>query len=604
MVVAHAPRNLTTLYSFCSQPNCIDGAEPLSGLVQGTDGNLYGTTVGGGANSVPYCYSFGPGGCGTVFKITIQGILTTLYSFCADTASCSDGAGPIAGLVQGSDGDFYGTTVGGLNGQGSVFKITDQGSLTTLFTFGGTARGSDGINPSAPLVQGTNGIFYGTTQNGGPRYTYGTVFSISAGGALNVLYDFCGFYCSWADGTHPYGGLVQGKDGYFYGTTPTGGPGIYYGTVFKISPDGVFTTLHSFNGFDGDNPTGALIQGTDGNFYGTTSAGSTIFKITPDGTLTTLYTFCTQPNCIDGVQPHGGLLQATDGKFYGTTTSGGVNGFGTVFRLGGGNGIDLSWSSCGSTPDWNRMRKDGVRFVVVGSWGGVTRNSCATEQLQGAQSNDLATAAYAILNFRADALGGADQANNAIANILPAIGGVKFVAIDVETIDTIGESFNSWKKNHRYAVGNTIADRSQNGTQHVQKAVQAGLSCADEPMSWNHAGGTTPDCGVVWQDTGVLVLDQSNRIRSIRAAVQYVQDYGLKPILYTNRDDWFVITNNCSNKAKNNCSDLMGLKLWDTESGSRFKLNGKRHCGDGIAGLTPFKAYPCDGLDGTCGKSV
>ena len=205
--------------------NGSDGAYPYAGLVQGSDGNFYGTTGGGGTN-----------GAGTVFRITSGGSLTTLYNFCG-----GDGANPYAGLVQGSDGDFYGTTLAGgnfygttcgygcsLEGFGTVFKITSGGRLTTLHSF----NGSDGARPFAGLVQG-GGHFYGTTFSGGSiAGNAGTVFKITSGGSFTTLYNF-----SYYDGAFPYAGLVQGSDGNFYGTTSeddsVSGP--IYGTVFKIT---------------------------------------------------------------------------------------------------------------------------------------------------------------------------------------------------------------------------------------------------------------------------------------------------------------------------------------------------------------------------------
>jgi uncharacterized repeat protein (TIGR03803 family) len=235
-------------------------------LVQATNGNFYGTTTYAGANNE-----------GTVFKITPSGTLTTLYSFCVQT-NCTDGSNPNAALVQGSNGNFYGTTYrGGANSVGTVFKITPSGTLTTLHSF--NDNGSDGYFPYAALVQGSNGNFYGTTYNGGANYSCqngcGTVFKITPSGTLTILHSFDG-----TDGSNPFlGGLVEGTDGNFYGTTSKGGGYSYCnghnyscGTVFKITPSGTLTTLHSFRGTDGDSPMG-LVQATDGNFYGTTSEG-------------------------------------------------------------------------------------------------------------------------------------------------------------------------------------------------------------------------------------------------------------------------------------------------------------------------------------------
>ena len=294
----------TVLHAFAES----DGQDPLAGLVQGSDGNFYGTTKQGGA-----------GDSGTVFKITPSGTLTTLHSFAG-----SDGQNPVAGLVQGTDGNFYGTTnYGGARGAGTVFKITPAGALTTLYPF----AGSDGSYPYAGLVQGTDGNFYGTTNQGGARGA-GTVFKITPSGTLTTLYPFAG-----SDGSYPQNTLVQGSDGNFYGTTKQGGAS-GYGTVFKITPSGTLTTLHSFAGSDGQDPYAALVQGSDGNFYGTTNQGGTgdygtVFKITPAGTLTTLYSF----SGSDGEWPSATLVQGTDGNFYGTTGQGGASGYGTVFKI-------------------------------------------------------------------------------------------------------------------------------------------------------------------------------------------------------------------------------------------------------------------------------
>jgi uncharacterized repeat protein (TIGR03803 family) len=305
---------LTTLYSFCSKKDCTDGYWPGAGLVLATDGNFYGTTIYGGA----WCF---PNGCGTVFKITPEGTLTTLHSF-----DGINGSSPSAALVQATDGNFYGTTSGdGAHHQGTVFKITPGGgTLITLHMFGGTC----GANPSAGLVQASDGNLYGTTESGGDLSCApggcGTVFKITPGGTLTTLHSFDG-----TDGAFP-SGLVQATDGNFYGATEEGGvsgcQAAGYGscgTVFKITPGGALTTLHSFDFTDGAGPS-ALIQATDGNFYGATYSGGdgscfggcgTVFKITAAGTVTTLHSF----DGKDGWYPQAGLLQGTDGNFYGTT---------------------------------------------------------------------------------------------------------------------------------------------------------------------------------------------------------------------------------------------------------------------------------------------
>ncbi|HXM40291.1 MAG TPA: choice-of-anchor tandem repeat GloVer-containing protein [Bryobacteraceae bacterium] len=343
---------LTTLHSFCAQfvseDVCSDGKVPEAGLVQAANGDLYGTTSFGGAANTG-CPATG---CGTIFEITPTGTLMTLYSFCAQTFNaggpCPDGAYPEAALVQAADGDLYGTTSGGgAFDYGTVFKITPNGTLTTLYSFCAqfVGGGCPDANPDGGLVQGADGNFYGTV--GGAEG--GTVFKITPTGTLTTLYTFC-FYCT--HGIQP--ALIQGADGDLYGTTYGAGANLSppFGTVFKITTSGTLTTLYSFcaqfdiNLFcpDGMSPEGALVQGTDGNFYGTTTlggatGGGTIFKITPGGTLTTLYGFCSQPACADGALPQAGLAQATNGDFYGTTNGGGAAaGYGTVFSLSVGLG--------------------------------------------------------------------------------------------------------------------------------------------------------------------------------------------------------------------------------------------------------------------------
>ena len=322
---------LTMLHSF----NGGDGSYPVSGVVQGSDGNFYGTTVLGGAH-----------GGGVIFKITPTGALTTFYNFCSQP-NCADGGGTHAGLVQATDGNFYGTTFAGGadndcpiwpgNGCGTVFKITPAGVLTSLYSFCAQPNCTDGDYPYAGLVQGSDGNLYGTTQYGGDRgcdssgWGCGTVFRITPNGTLTTLHSFDG-----GDGAWPYAGLVQGRDGYLYGLTS--GDGAHnYGTVFKISSSGTLTTLHSFDGGDGTYPETVLVQASDGNFYGTAGGGAygwgEVFKLTPGGNLTVLHSFCSQPNCGDGGGPEAGLVQATDGSFYGTTAGGGP-GAGTVFRMG------------------------------------------------------------------------------------------------------------------------------------------------------------------------------------------------------------------------------------------------------------------------------
>jgi uncharacterized repeat protein (TIGR03803 family) len=316
-----APAQFNTPHSF----DGTDGSTPYGALVQGIDGNLYGTTEQGGAN-----------GAGTVFKMTTGGTVTTIYNFCS-LASCADGANPNAGLVQDTDGNFYGTTFGNDNptcgafGCGTVFKITPGGTLTTLHSFCAKSSCLDGGNPTAALVQSTDGNLYGTTSAFG-KDLEGTVFKITTSGKFTTLHTFTG-----TDGNSPYGGVIQGIDGNFYGTTGYGGAD-GYGTVFKITSTGKLTTLHHFNGTDGANPYGGLVQfpyPVGPLLCGTTYAGGangygTIFEITPAGTLTTDYSFCSLGACADGANPSAGLITRGTTVF-GTTSYGGANGYGVLF---------------------------------------------------------------------------------------------------------------------------------------------------------------------------------------------------------------------------------------------------------------------------------
>jgi|HubBroStandDraft_1064217.scaffolds.fasta_scaffold105028_2 uncharacterized repeat protein (TIGR03803 family) len=293
--VALPAQTFTTLHTF----DGTDGANPYAELVQDTDGNQYGTTEYGGAN-----------GEGTVFKITPSGALTTLYSFCSQS-NCTDGSNPQTGLVQGADGIFYGATTGGgantsctvfgFTGCGTVFKITPSGTLTTLHSFDLT----DGALPNTALVQATNGKFYGTTPYGGNNACSGgcgTVFTITPSGTFTTLHSF-----DFTDGENPEAVLVQATNGNLYGATYNGGfKGD--GTVFEIAPSGTLTTLYNFNGSDGEWPNG-LVQATDGNLYGTTEDGGisgdgTVFEITPSGTFTSLFSF----DNTDGAIPIAGLI--------------------------------------------------------------------------------------------------------------------------------------------------------------------------------------------------------------------------------------------------------------------------------------------------------
>ncbi len=394
-----------------------DGSDPTGGLVRKSDGNFYGTTVKGGANDK-----------GAVFKVSPAGdfaVTTTLVSF-----DGTNGSSPRAGLTVGLDGNFYGTTeTGGMNDKGTVFQMTPAGGLTTLVNFDGT----HGSNPRAALVKGTDGNFYGTTENGGTN-DKGTVFRMTPAGALTTLASFDGT----TNSSHPFAELVEARDGNFYGTTAgdpntlgdahpdegsvfkmtpagaltklvdfddlisggnvdisavslsgavEGSDGNFYGTTadggtndkgtfLQLAPDGASgTTLVNFDGTNGSNPGGDLVKGSDGNFYGTTQGGGTddlgtVFKVTPAGALTTLASF----DGAHGATPTGKLLLASDGNFYGTTSSGGTNDLGTVFKMTPAGAltrlVDFNGTN-GSNPDGLLQGTDG-NFYGVTMEGGKT----------------------------------------------------------------------------------------------------------------------------------------------------------------------------------------------------------------------------------------
>lgn len=266
---------------------------------------------------------------------------TILYSFCPQTG-CADGSDPEAGLVMDSSGNFYGTTeYGGAGDEGAVFKVTAAGAETVLYSF--KSEKKDGTLPQSPLLIDPKGNLYGTASQKG-AHGGGTVFRISPEGKETILYNFCSL-TNCADGNEPVAGLIRDKAGNFYGTTEAGGAG-NVGTVFKLSPTGVETVLHSFSGTDGSSPLSSLVMDAAGNLYGTTWTGGdlnfcseqgcgTVFKVTPEGTETVLYSFCSgeTETCTDGQLPPAGLILDKAGNLYGVTNVGGTNGLGIIFRI-------------------------------------------------------------------------------------------------------------------------------------------------------------------------------------------------------------------------------------------------------------------------------
>jgi uncharacterized repeat protein (TIGR03803 family) len=293
------------LYQFPLGTNS-HGGSPQGGLTLGRDGYLYGTTL-----------YLGSSGAGSVFKIATDGTAyTTLHSFTPGIT----GYLPYTAPIQGLDGNFYGTTAyGHTTGlTGSVYKMTPTGVLTTLYEF----DKSHGVLPLA-LMQATDGNFYGTTETGGTgicNAQCGVIFKMTPAGQLVWVHNFTN-----TDGNHPYGPIIQASDGNFYGTTRSGGSS-GEGVVYKITPAGVYTVLFNFNATagSGTNPVAGVVQATDGKLYGaaiTALAGHGIlYQISSAGTYTTLYTFTP----TTGQLPFVSLIQNTNGILYGDTYGGGT----------------------------------------------------------------------------------------------------------------------------------------------------------------------------------------------------------------------------------------------------------------------------------------
>ena len=337
------------LHSFGSITN--DGKFPQSSVIQGSDGNLYGTAPNGGS-----------AGSGTAFMMTPAGVVTILHSF-GDGSTVNDGRSPYVHLIQDSDGVFYGTTqAGGSYGGGSVFKMTSAGVVTILHSFGSTVN--DGQDPYAPLVLGSDGSFYGTTVNGGSTGS-GTAFKMTSAGVVTILHSFRDGSVA-GDGAVPQFGLIQGSDGSFYGITNQGGSA-GYGTVFKMTPAGVVTVLHSFGDGsttnDGQYPTASLVQGSNGVFYGTTQYGGSagagaVFEMTSAGVVTILHSFGDGSTVNDGQNPFAPLTEDSEGVFYGTTRNGGSTGSGTAFMMTSAGAVTILHSF----PDGS-VTNDGVHLA-------------------------------------------------------------------------------------------------------------------------------------------------------------------------------------------------------------------------------------------------
>jgi len=289
-------------------------------LVLDDSGNLYGVTQLDGAN-----------GLGTVFRYSPNGQYTVLHDF----GGGSDGAGPVAGLIGDSAGNLYGTTpYGGPSNQGTVFKIAPNGTETVLYAFKG---GSDGAYPHSRLTRDRHGNLYGTTSAGGNTgewgVSWGTVFRITRDGRKETIYAFQ----SGTDAQNPTGGVIRDAAGILYGTTMLGGA-TGYGAVYKITPDGHESVLASMPDVYMSNPGSELVADGAGNLYGTTpNSTGTIFKVTPEGVLSTLVAFRASHKL--GQVPYSTLLIDSGGNLFGTAMNGGHHvkgdrsGCGSVFKV-------------------------------------------------------------------------------------------------------------------------------------------------------------------------------------------------------------------------------------------------------------------------------
>jgi uncharacterized repeat protein (TIGR03803 family) len=321
---------ISTVYSFCSLPNCADGQGPLTPIL-GSDGNLYGVTS------------------STVFKLTLDGKLTTLHTFHCLGSSCPEGALPM-GIVEASDGNFYGTTNEGGTGapfpDGTLFRISPSGQFKVLYSFCSQTNCTDGGSPLAPPIQGRDGNFYGTGFDGGTSGG-GVLYQLTPAGAYKVLENFCydGLNChnnGWPTR------LVQDAKGNFFGTTAWAGS-YNSGSVFEFTPTKRLILLHNFvySGQE-DAATGATLA-NDGNLYGVAANNNwddqngygSIFEVTPAGGFTPFDSFynLNGANAATYLQ-NGPLLQGTDGNFYGATAFGqnsnSGEGYGTIFRFSNG----------------------------------------------------------------------------------------------------------------------------------------------------------------------------------------------------------------------------------------------------------------------------
>jgi len=300
--------------------NSTNGSQPRSKLIQASNGILYGMATGGGQNFV-----------GTLFSCSTSGNYGVIHNFNLFPSPNT----PYGALLQASNGKLYGTTVlGGVGNEGTIFSSDTLGNVGIVHSFNIT----NGSTPYSTLIQGSDGILYGTTRTGG-NSNFGVVFGYNISGSFNVIYNFSG--ATYLDGAYPYGELLENNNGYLYGMTNSGGLG--FGTIFKIKKDGTnYSVIHTFGSIanDGSQPYGSLFKSSNGLIYGTTYAGGTfsrgvIFKLDTFENYSIIHNF-SGTTYLDGAYPYfTSLIEGTDGNLYGTTSSEGAGGdSGTIFKLG------------------------------------------------------------------------------------------------------------------------------------------------------------------------------------------------------------------------------------------------------------------------------
>jgi uncharacterized repeat protein (TIGR03803 family) len=371
----------TTLYAFPAEGD--PPVRPQGGLIQASDGNLYGTSFIGGVE-----------GAGTIYRVTLAGQFTLLRSM---GATATDASLPYAGLAQGPDGNLYGTTLrGGDNDKGAIFRIALDGSNFSIIHH---FNGADGENPEGQLVVGANGELYGTTLQGGSS-NRGAIYRISTSGVYTLLYSFPSLSAFGSVGTavnatgaNPRAGLLLAADGNFYGTAYQGGPG-GNGTVFRMTPAGAVTVFHAFTGpkRDGGFPLSSLTQDAQGNFYGTTQTGGSqdvgsAYRLSSSGEYTLLHGFVN--SLIDGANPHATLLPV-NGEIYGASFTS-PSELGTLFKLDtGSNGtlpVEVSVSPADILEDqtatitWSSPTAASAKCNATGAWANNERASSGTESV-------------------------------------------------------------------------------------------------------------------------------------------------------------------------------------------------------------------------------